>query len=906
MIRIDLTQVFLNTYLKITLTKILLLLIGLSSFAQQTIIQGKVTDSLQQHLSYANILAIPKNDALEVAFAISDNTGNYKLKLVPKQTYELTVSYLGFTPQTLTITTTNEDIIKNFILKENPNQLDTVELNYTPPITVKKDTITYSVDKFTTGEERKLRDVLKKLPGVEVDRAGNVMVQGKKVTKVLVEDKTFFTGNSKLAVNNIPADAVDKVEVLDNYNEVAMLKNLQDSEDMAMNIKLKEDKKKFAFGDIEAGIGVTERYLFHPNLFYYSPKTNLNLIGDINNTGSKSFTFSDYLEFEGGFGKLINDAGSYFSLFNSDFAQYLNNQNYTNSKNTFGAFNVRQSLSNVTDLSAYVISSKSNTETLSTTVNEYLLESNNFIENRSNSNTLNNFFTIGKLTLDYDPNYETDVTYHSFVKLTNNDASGLINTVSPNQNNSINTMSDVTGVNLKQNLSFSKKLHKDHTITLEATYNFQNDKPITNWITNQEILQELVPLENDVIYDFLQTKKSKSNTVNAIAKEYWVLNNFNHLYTSIGVNIANNNFYNKDVQQLSNGTINDFSNADFGNDFNYQFFNAFVGLEYKFQIGFATFKPALFYHYYHWDTKRFDNKTSSTKWLALPQFTTKIEFNNSEKINFRYRLNARFPAINRLANNFILSSFNSVFRGNETLENQLYHSASLSYYKFSLFRNLNINASITFNKKVQHFKNVTQINGIEQFSTQIMFDEPEQSWSLNGSIAKKINKIRYRLKSRFNYNDFCQIVNDVTNKNSSRNTSTTISAESFFKSFPNLEIGYTKDFSNYRSPIATNKFENDAFFVNLEYGFLKDFILKSDYSYNSYKNKNLNTKSTFDNANVSLFYQKEDSPWGFEVAINNIFDTSFKQQNSFSDFLISDSKTFILPRIMMFKIAYKL
>jgi len=68
------------------------------------------------------------------------------------------------------------------------------------------------------------------------------------VTKVLVEDKTFFTGNSKLAVNNIPADAVDKIEILDNYNEVAMLKGLQDSEDMAMNIKLKEDKKKLLLG----------------------------------------------------------------------------------------------------------------------------------------------------------------------------------------------------------------------------------------------------------------------------------------------------------------------------------------------------------------------------------------------------------------------------------------------------------------------------------------------------------------------------------------------------------------------------------------------------------------------------------------------------------------------------------
>ncbi|MCB0445857.1 MAG: carboxypeptidase-like regulatory domain-containing protein, partial [Gelidibacter sp.] len=232
---------------------VLLLLAGFSSYAQQVKVSGKVTDSLQTPLAYANLLAIPQADDQEVRFAVTEANGSYKLGLAKNQTYEITVSYLGYKPQKISLTTTDQDVVKNFVLLENPDQLDEVTINYTPPIVVKKDTITYKVDAFTTGEERKLREVLKKLPGVEVDKLGNVTVNGKRVTKVLVEDKTFFTGNSKLAVNNIPADAVDKVEVLDNYNEVAMLKGLQDTDDMAMNIKLKEDKKQFAFGDIEVG-----------------------------------------------------------------------------------------------------------------------------------------------------------------------------------------------------------------------------------------------------------------------------------------------------------------------------------------------------------------------------------------------------------------------------------------------------------------------------------------------------------------------------------------------------------------------------------------------------------------------------------------------------------------------------
>ncbi|WP_223266342.1 carboxypeptidase-like regulatory domain-containing protein [Gelidibacter gilvus] len=885
---------------------ILLLLAGFSSYAQQVKVSGKVTDTLQNPLAYANILAIPENDNEEVRFAITEYNGSYQLSLSKNQTYNLTVSFLGFTPHTKVLTTTEDNLIQNFVLKENPDQLDEVTINYTPPIVVKKDTITYDVSKFVTGEERKLRDALKKLPGVEVDRAGNVTVQGKKVTKVLVENKTFFTGDSKLAVNNIPADAVDKVEILDNYNEVAMLKGLQDNEDMAMNIKLKEDKKKFTFGDIEAGAGIKDRYLINPNLFYYSPKTNVNFIGDLNNQGIKSFSFRDYLEFEGGFGKLLSDASSYFDLFNSDFARYLNNQDYTANTNQFGALNIRQAINNVTDVSGYIISSNSKTDTESHITNEYLNNEDPYFENRTTTNNFNNFFTIGKLTLNYKPSFEEDFAYNSFIKVTNNDSKGLINTINPIQNNSIASNTDINALNLKQNITYSRKLSKNHTGTLEATYTFQNDKPLTEWLTNQQILQGLIPLEEDELYDILQTKRSSAHSVNAIVKDYWVLNNFNHIYTSVGVNAAFTDFYNQDVQQLSNGTINNFNTAGFGNDFGYDFLNTFVGLEYKFQFGIATFKPMLYTHFYSWQTQQFDEKSNHTKALILPQFTTKIEFNNSEKINFKYSFNARFPGIEQLANNFVLNNFNSVYKGNATLENQLYHTVSLNYHKFSLFRNLNLNLNTNFNKKVEHFKNVTQLQGIEQYSTPVFFDLPEHSWSVNGAISKKINKIRYKLRSNFNYNDFYQILNDDTDLNISKSVSSTVSAETFFKKLPNIDIGYKKDFNAYRSSNVISNFENDNFFAILQYDFLRDFIFKADYAFDSYHNKSNNTKNTFDTANASLFYQLEDSPWGFEINATNLFDMRFKQQNSFNSFLISDSKTFIMPRIIMFKVAYKL
>ena len=889
-----------------TFLKVLLFLVGLSSYAQQVVISGQVTGSLQNPLAYANVLAMPEAEGEAVRFAATENNGTYKLGLSKDQSYTLTVSFLGYTTYETRIETTDKNLIKNIVLQENTEQLGTVELDYKPSVEVKKDTITYRVDAFATGDERKLREILKKLPGMEVDRLGNVTSQGRKVTKVLVENKTFFSGGSKLEVNNIPADAVEEVEIIDDYNEVAMLKGLNDSEELAMNIKLKEDKKKFIFGDMEVGAGIKERYLIHPTLFYYSPKTNVNFIGDLNNQGTSSFSFRDYMEFEGGFGQRMSGSNSGVNPFRSNISQFINNQNFKSNIHQFGALNIRQSISDKTDVSGYVISSNTKSETETHTENEYLLEDAPYFESRNNTQDLTNFFTIGKLTLEYKPDFEEDFAYNSFIKLTDNDSEGLINTMHPSQSNSINTLADIKNIDLKQNISYSRKLSKNHTGTLEATYSFQKDKPFTEWLTDGQILQGLIPLEEEEVYTILQTKRNTTHSANAVAKHYWVLNNFNHLYTSVGVNASFSEFYSQEEQHLSDGRINDFKEAGFGNDFGYDFLNTFLGLEYKLQVGIGAFKPMVYAHFYNWKTTQFDVQTSHSKALILPQFTTRIELNRSEKINFKYGLNARFPDIEQLASNFVLNSFNSVYKGNASLENQLYHTLNLSYYKFSLIRNLNVNIHTSLNKKVDHIKNITQLQGIDQYNTPAMFDLPEHNWRAIGNLSKTIRKIRYKLNGHFNYNDFYQILNEDTHRNISKSISSTVSVETLFREYPNIEVGYTKDFNNYRSFNQTNNFENDRFFVHLRYRFLKNFIVKADYTFDQYHNKSNRTKNTFDTANASLFYQVEDSPWGFEINATNLFDTAFKQQNSFNSFLITDTKRYILPRIILFKIAYKL
>ena len=277
--------------------RILLFLIFTTfSYSQSRTITGVVSDDTNKPLESANVIAKPLQEKASLKFAIADNKGRYRLELEKEVKYEITVSFISFIEEVFILEANAIVSTHDFKLKATGEQLDEIVIKHDfKPIIIKKDTLIFDVKSFAKGNERKMKEILEKLPGVEVDKNGGVTVQGKKVTKMLVEGKSFFGGGSKLAVENIPADALDKIEVIDNFNEVGFMKQVSDSDDLAMNVKLKEDKKKFVFGDVEAGaeIGTADNgfYLAHAALFYYAPKTNVSVIADGNNIGKRTFTF---------------------------------------------------------------------------------------------------------------------------------------------------------------------------------------------------------------------------------------------------------------------------------------------------------------------------------------------------------------------------------------------------------------------------------------------------------------------------------------------------------------------------------------------------------------------------------------------------------------------------------------
>ncbi|HAH37055.1 MAG TPA: TonB-dependent receptor, partial [Algoriphagus sp.] len=380
----------------------------------------------------------------------------------------------------------------NVTLQQADTELGVVEVVSELPVTMKGDTLTYKTDAFTTGSERKLEHVLEKLPGFQVDENGEVKVQGKKVDKVWVDGKTFFDGDTKLATKNLSANAVDRVQVLKNFNEVSPIRGLDTNETLALNIQLKEGKKNLVFGDLTGGAGPEERYLGHVNAFYYAPKLNVNLIGGSNNVGEQSFTLQDYFRFSGGLSGLSSRSGSRVQLNSEDLGIPLANRtNAFDLQSTLGALNLNYSPSKKWRHSGFLIASTSANQLGSNSLRTYLnsgedtqeqLNSESFVENKSG---------LAKYALTYTPKEETYLKYSLFGKLSEISNSNDLNSNFGEINQRIDSRNTRTPYALQQKLEWYHAPSERHVFSTELNWESKFSDPLFDLNTNLKPLQGL-------------------------------------------------------------------------------------------------------------------------------------------------------------------------------------------------------------------------------------------------------------------------------------------------------------------------------------------------------------------------------------------------------------------------------
>lgn len=907
----------------------LLLLITVSAFAQNIRMQGTIKDSTGVTLEMANVMAVNKATNSMDSYGITDEAGRYQLSLAANSTYIIKASYIGYVPFEITVTTGAENIVKNIVLKQGI-ELSGVEIVHEMPVTIKGDTIVYNSDSFTNGSERKLGDVLKKLPGVVVDKDGGVTVEGKEVSKLMVEGKDFFDGDTKLGVQNIPADAISKVEVLRNYNEISQLKGVENNQDnVAMNIKLKEGKKNFWFGDVSAGasIGDGDRYIVNPKLFYYNPKFSFNFIGNLNNTGELPLTMQDYFKFSGGFRNLMKKGGTTFNIGSNDLGLSLMRNNRAKEIETkFGAANFSYNPTKAWSLSGFAIINSNKTEMDTKTRNtllDPLTGEPQTIQDTEEVTEQKTDYAMAKLSSSFKPNKNFQFDYDAFMKTSEQtEGTGLISSVMPetSQSQSIYTNKKQKPFSFNQNANIYYTLTDKNVFALEAQHLYQEEDPLYNanlgnnpFPGGSGSLSGLV-LEPANRYDITQNRFIKTNKADAKLDYYYSLTPKSIINATLGDAYLYQSFNSSLFQLLDDNTEHDLGPTT-ANNVRYGLNDAFVGLHYRFITGKFEFNPGVTAHSYTMYNDQLGSRVENNFVRVLPDVFAQFQIKKSERLTYNYSMTTDFTDVSDFARGLVLNSYKSLFQGNRNLKNGLYQNHSLNYFKYNMFNFTQIYGNVTYNHRMDAIKSLSSFDGINQIST--VENSPFADESLSAAAGYNRSFARFykaSLNVNVSWNKFNNFRYDpltgseVTIANSIRQTSEQFSQTyvgsigTNYKQWPNLEVGYSLTVNDY----ADNKFYNHSPFVNFDYYFWDAFTVTANYEYTHYYNDIKTSDNEYDFLSADIMYRKKDSHWEFKVGGTNLLNTTSLNDDSFSQVSTRTSRYRVQPRYLLLTIKYNL
>jgi outer membrane receptor protein involved in Fe transport len=368
-------------------------------------LQAKVIDAEDETpLVSATVMLLSVQDSSLISFGRSEDDGAIRMKrILNEQAYLLRITYLGYRMK---------DIVLPYPVDEALLDLGTISMQTESalldevvvaeehiPVRINKDTIEYNARAFKTTPNAPVEDLLKKLPGMEVDRDGNIRAQGERVEQVTVDGKEFFGRDPKAATRNLPAEAVDKVQVFDKKSDQAEFSGVDDgSRQKTVNLELKDDFKKGAFGSAEAAYGTEDRFNLKGSLNRFSPKQQFSLIGMGNNINRQGFSFDDYMQFTGAMRRMMSGGGGTMRLtFNSDEMDFpIDFGSNTGFTDTWaGGLNYNRDWSKGNELTGSYIFSHLDRDTETDTYRENYLPSGKLIfEDNSNENNLREFHRV--------------------------------------------------------------------------------------------------------------------------------------------------------------------------------------------------------------------------------------------------------------------------------------------------------------------------------------------------------------------------------------------------------------------------------------------------------------------------------------------------------------------------------
>ncbi|MBU2927129.1 outer membrane beta-barrel protein [Winogradskyella psychrotolerans] len=393
------------------LSLVFAILFALQSFSQEKsfeIIGTLKAEDTEQPLESATVYVERVKDSSVVSYTISDKYGKFKIE---NSTYDKSlnfyVSYVGYRTYFKVIEIDKEQIDLGAIVMPLDNQLDEVLVKSTAPITIKKDTLEFNVKSFKTKKDANVEDLLKQLPGVEVDDEGGITVNGKPVNKILVNGKPFFGDDPTITTKNLTKDIIEKIQVVDTKTKSESFTGEEgDKENKTINLTIKEENNKGVFGRVSAGAGTDDRYEYAGMVNLFDNDRRVSVLAGGNNTNSPGFSFGEISKMFGRGGSVSFDSNGSFTI---DGRSFGGGEGITTSQNA--GVNYADVIGEKTDVSADYFFSSSNSENESSSERETILSNSRYFTNsdsRSNNDTDNHSFNL-EFEIETDSTFQINI-----------------------------------------------------------------------------------------------------------------------------------------------------------------------------------------------------------------------------------------------------------------------------------------------------------------------------------------------------------------------------------------------------------------------------------------------------------------------------------------------------------------
>lgn len=671
-------------------------------------VSGVLQDSTGLSVISASVRLTSSNDTLQ---AITDIDGKFSFPSVKASSFTLSITSIGYETITRNFTIPQDRsnlVIPTLTMKYSSQVLGEVTVTGGTLVTMKGDTTEYNAADYRVRDNAMVDELVKKLDGVEVGRDGTITAQGETVSRVRVNGRDFFGGDVQTAMQNLPADIIEKLQIIDDYGDQANLTgNRSGDPERILNIVIAEDKNKGYLGRFGAGGGTEDRYQVGGMFRVSNNKTEVSLVGDVNNNNNQAFNFNT----RGSGARRMPSGGG--ATMGGGGAGAGGGFGGGGAGGGMGAFGGGGGANGLTDAYSIGLNVRSDINEKLTTYGNYsfsyndnavssIIDQTENFRNEANEdlsyNIINNtsaFTNTERYNHRFDWNVEYKASAKSFIKLsptlslaksnTMLDQSNLIfvdtsarrtqvfttnldNSTVPNYGISglYNYRIDSKGRNAFVNFSLNRSKTDDDQDRLNTTFNNGDDDAVGNY------LRQLVDINNKglnggVSFSYIEPLNTKSNL--ELTYDY--------------------NFANYDNSRITDSIYADGSIVPapmLSNDFEYTFATHRTGLTYRyrtdktnFQLG-ATVMPTLLNGTNLYLGENIN--TSRNGFYVVPVFRYEYKATNTKIITAEYNGTASEPSFSQIQPVLDLTNPQNRIQGNPELNAQFNHRISLRYRNF--------------------------------------------------------------------------------------------------------------------------------------------------------------------------------------------------------------------------------